>query len=655
MSGIVNKVKDAIRGDKDTEDSSAGRHGASGTDHSKYGDTGSGRTGEGYGTGQHGTSGTDASRYGETGQRAGDNYGTGQHGGQGSHFTQSGQTGRSVEHPPVTSKNHPTIGTQSSREEPGNFMGAGQLNPSSNTGTSAISGSQGLPGSFPGEQSNVSSHHRDGREYVPPQGTAVGAGTSEYDQARRGQGGSGYDQTGRGQTGSGYDQTGRGQTGSGYDRAEQAVTGRDTTGNYGQSGSGLSGNRGNVDDRDLMDPASRDSHSNVMGGAAAGTAGAAGVGGLAHSGRGDDSGRNKLHKRDDPRGQTGYDDSTSRHTGGHHGHHGERDTQGTHGTHSTQGASGITGTSGTSGTHRETIGGEPYERQGVSGRDQTSGGHHRGAEAAAAAAGAGAGGIGGSQLADRSRHGDGRSQYPDTTDRTRTGGTHDTSLGSRDNPVGSNTSGRDYDDNQRGGVYNTVTGAGSDREREREGIHGHHKHGHGTSGITSGSGAVPREAGDSRLGTGTGTGRDEYGSGVGREYDSSRTGPGHSGLGAGAAGLGAGAGAGALAGHHGDRERDRVGQQGYGTTSGGYGSEPIYHDTTTRQGLGSSDHPSSLQSPGTTGGVGGPGGLSGSGASGGYGPGHDGAKVMHQCNHCGKDNDISHYFKKDTVYRIGQQ
>ncbi|KAL1861515.1 hypothetical protein Daus18300_008777 [Diaporthe australafricana] len=37
-----------------------------------------------------------------------------------------------------------------------------------------------------------------------------------------------------------------------------------------------------------------------------------------------------------------------------------------------------------------------------------------------------------------------------------------------------------------------------------------------------------------------------------------------------------------------------------------------------------------------------------------YGPGHPGAKVMHQCQHCGNDNDISHYFKQDVVYRLGQ-
>ncbi|GJC91251.1 hypothetical protein ColKHC_00077 [Colletotrichum higginsianum] len=36
-----------------------------------------------------------------------------------------------------------------------------------------------------------------------------------------------------------------------------------------------------------------------------------------------------------------------------------------------------------------------------------------------------------------------------------------------------------------------------------------------------------------------------------------------------------------------------------------------------------------------------------------YGPGHEGAKVFHTCARCGEDNDISRYFKKDAVYRMG--
>lgn len=35
-----------------------------------------------------------------------------------------------------------------------------------------------------------------------------------------------------------------------------------------------------------------------------------------------------------------------------------------------------------------------------------------------------------------------------------------------------------------------------------------------------------------------------------------------------------------------------------------------------------------------------------------YGPGHSGAKVLHRCQHCGNDNDITRYFSKDVVYRL---
>lgn len=36
-----------------------------------------------------------------------------------------------------------------------------------------------------------------------------------------------------------------------------------------------------------------------------------------------------------------------------------------------------------------------------------------------------------------------------------------------------------------------------------------------------------------------------------------------------------------------------------------------------------------------------------------FGPGHQGAKVMHRCHNCGVDNDISRYFRKEVVYRLG--
>ncbi|KAK8054451.1 hypothetical protein PG994_009518 [Apiospora phragmitis] len=35
-----------------------------------------------------------------------------------------------------------------------------------------------------------------------------------------------------------------------------------------------------------------------------------------------------------------------------------------------------------------------------------------------------------------------------------------------------------------------------------------------------------------------------------------------------------------------------------------------------------------------------------------HGPGHASAKVLHRCDHCGNDNDISRYFSKEAAYRM---
>jgi len=60
--------------------------------------------------------------------------------------------------------------------------------------------------------------------------------------------------------------------------------------------------------------------------------------------------------------------------------------------------------------------------------------------------------------------------------------------------------------------------------------------------------------------------------------------------------------------------------------------------------------------------AGGPVGAAGSGSGSGSGPAvglvparldaHSNAKVMHRCSSCGHDDDITHYFKKDLIYRI---
>ena len=398
-------------------------------------------------------------------------------------------------------------GGQGTTGDQARFMGAGQMNPTSATSDSR--GSSNLPGSFPGsEREAVASHHKDGREYAAPTGSQVGQGSS----------------------------------------------GRDTSGNY-DYGQTPTSRRRVEDERNVMDPSSHGSGSNVMGGAAGASAGA---GAAAYE---PGSGHSKLHKRDDPRAYAGAEDPSSHHSSKHHGTH---------------------GTQGTQSTHRETIGGDPYERQAAQGYsgDPSSKSHgHRGAEAAAATAGtAGVGGLATQQIPSR-HHGDTERQaymgssVPSRQDDMSGAGSHQA---------------RDYADTSRGvGTYNTVTGAGSREDPSSMGRSTGQTY-DSTPGMTSGSGAMPREAGDSRIGAGT------------------------TALGAGAAG----AGVGGLASHHHSKGRE----QDYGRgTEPGYGTSSTQRDHTSSS-YGTSGQPTTASSQ--------PGGVSSAGASGHYGPGHTGSKVM---------------------------
>jgi hypothetical protein len=94
---------------------------------------------------------------------------------------------------------------------------------------------------------------------------------------------------------------------------------------------------------------------------------------------------------------------------------------------------------------------------------------------------------------------------------------------------------------------------------------------------------------------------------------------------------------------------------------------PTSADRTTYP-LGSGDQPGQSRSGGALAATGAAGTASGAGAglatrgsrsgSGSaakkdyYGPGHEGARVVHKCESCGADNDISRYFDKDIVYRM---
>ncbi|RVX71337.1 hypothetical protein B0A52_04911 [Exophiala mesophila] len=521
------------------------------------------------------------------------------------------------------------------------------------SGTHGHGGSSNLPGSYPGQESGTSQGvHQDGREYVAPHGTAVG-------QQSQNTGGGGALEPGyNNQPHSRTTTTTHTSTHGGFGDVSQGygTTGHPQDRPLGELQSGTRGQNEVTDDRNLMDPASRGTGSNVLDGSRTGTGTDTSGGGLGHDSR--STGSNKLHRRDDPRGHEYGSSNLASATGGHKG-------QGQH--------------------LREEIA-DPNDRRhaggsyGTDGYDnKTRSSHHDPSRAAAVGAGGVGAGLAASQIPDRSRrHDNDDSRHASSN----IGGNqpYDT--------AGSGISRHDYTgrDNGRdtghGGIYNTVVGAGSEDDHSRP--HGAHDSGVGsgpgptasgrqyeshpgtTSGL-SGQGHVPREAGDGRHTTSGGR------SGL----------SGHE-----AAGLAAaGAGVGAAGAYGASRAHDRDGDRGQGQGQAGQ-----YSDTGLGSrgggGLDSSMNPSAypaqsqsqpqshFQQPGAMGqgptgqgamardstaipGAGGMGPSSSSSSGGGGGHGLEslppGARVLHRCTHCGQDNDISHYLRKDLAYRIEQQ
>lgn len=243
----------------------------------------------------------------------------------------------------------------------------------------------------------------------------------------------------------------------------------------------------------------------------------------------------------------------------------------------------------------------------------------------------------------------------------------------RDHHLAGQSSGR--------GVHNSVTGAGSPEQYGSRTSKTGNVHHPASSGISSGNASGNTYDGQNAgfRGDGVSTSQNE------------RTGHGH-GLGVTGATAGAGAAAGYGAHEYGQHNHGSTGYGGGKTADGvprssmldpepalhksnspvrGQTVSPGYNDLEGTRGTstgGNTGHFSSGPSHVNTNiGAGvGPGPDSGvsavsptqSASSGSgrkhYGPGHDGAKVLHSCQHCGRDNDISHYFNKDVVYRLGQ-
>ncbi|KIV93081.1 hypothetical protein PV10_04325 [Exophiala mesophila] len=524
-------------------------------------------------------------------------------------------------------------------------------------------GSSNLPGSYPGQESGTSQAvHQDGREYVAPHGTAVG-------QQSQNTGGS-LDPVGSNQPHSRTTTTTQTSTHGGFGDASQGygTTGHPQDRPLGEIQPGTRGQNEVTDDRNLMDPASRGTGSNVLDGSRTGTDTTSG-GGLGHDSR--STGSNKLHRRDDPRG---YESNP--------GH-----SSTTHGSSNVAG-SGVTSGHKGQGQHlREEIA-DPNDRRHAGGSygtdqydDKTRSSHHDPSRAAAVGAGGVGAGLAASQIPDRSRrHDNDDSRHASSN----IGGnqSYDTaSSGTSRHDYAGRDTGRDTG---HGGIYNTVVGAGSEDDHTRpHGAHGTHGSGIGsgsgpgptgsgrqyeshpgtTSGL-SGQGHVPREAGDGRHTTSGGR--------------SGLSGPEAAGLAAAGAGVGAAGAYGASRAH--DRDGDRA--QGQGQAGGQYsdtglGSRGGGPDTSMNPSAypAQSQSQSQFQQPGAMGqgptgrgamardsnAIPGAGGMgpSSSSSSGGGGHGLDslppGARLLHKCTHCGQDNDISHYLRKDVAYRIEQQ
>ena len=133
------------------------------------------------------------------------------------------------------------------------------------------------------------------------------------------------------------------------------------------------------------------------------------------------------------------------------------------------------------------------------------------------------------------------------------------------------------------------------------------------------------------------------------------------------AGMAAGAAAGAMAGSHGNNHSSH-GMTGHDSMTGNTHGAPgmtgnthgapgmtgntMGHDNTVRAPIHPESGMASSQQHGGPMGMGGSHNMSSGMGDGHMGPGHAAAKVMHRCDHCGNDNDISKYFSKEAVYRM---
>ncbi|KAK5955002.1 hypothetical protein OHC33_003681 [Knufia fluminis] len=504
------------------------------------------------------------------------------------------------------------MGSVDHRVNDRNVMDPADTKHGSNVMNSTGAAGNPLSGSSTGERYEDDHHNKlhkrdDPRRYEgtgPSSGIGAGAGgLASSDIPGRhhaGQDTTGYD---RGSTGYGRDTEGYGRDTTGYG-GDSTAYGRGTSGSYGQDlNSTSSGDRGHgvyntITGAGGRDDTSRSHHPGQQGHHDSGDTTrltGTGSGSREHQGQGTVQHATEMM---DPR-------TTGTGVGTHHGHHEGRHHGGeTFDSRNT--GTGIGSQDMAYRSHEGTSTGRTSDRHdhiGPSGDSRVLGGSHGGQGLAGAGVGAGAADYAAHEAGRH--HGGQQGQYEDAG-RSAYDNTGDMS-GQRSYNIGNNTTGApggSHTSGGMGGMHSSYNDPASTNRSTGQGYDQGYNQGHGMSHGQGHHGGDQDNAVDSirsqvqRRGVPAGMGSDP-----GPRQDP----PSHLGI------------------NNDMTSGSDMAQSGNGSGHGsGYGS-----------GMGS--------------------GTSSGGAGSGYhGPGHEGAKVMHTCTHCGRDNDISDYFKKEVVYRLGQ-
>lgn len=250
-----------------------------------------------------------------------------------------------------------------------------------------------------------------------------------------------------------------------------------------------------------------------------------------------------------------------------------------------------------------------------------------------AAAGVGGAGLAGAGLLASNRKEERKDELPSSTRETTSGIAAPGNLAQRD------TTSRQVDPATSGGIHNTVVGAGSSEYSPPLGSSNTIGAGYQTQPSSQPSQPVAQAAAQQAWNKQQPASSNTVGD-TGRDNK-------HSDLGYAAAGTAFGAGAAGLAAEYGqgkEHETNPRTDTSEKVADRALGSDGKPHAPSSTEGLTGGNEKST--SSGLTSGVAGLAGQSGSTGT--------GAKVLHKCDNCGHDNDISRYFNKDAIFRSQQ-